>query len=376
MTKLELYCPMFIEDLKWMKIALRLADRNTGNVHPNPAVGCLIINNGRIVGRGWTQAGGRPHAEIMALEQAGNLAAGATVYTTLEPCSHYGHTPPCCDALIAAGINRLVGSMKDPDTRVNGTGFLKLRDAGVEVIEGVEEKAAINLNKGFVSKIKSGLPLITLKLALSIDSQIATSAGESKWITGTAARSAGHLLRSRHDAILTGIGTVCADNPILNCRINGLEERSPVRIVLDTKLQIPMMSNLVATAPKYKTIIFTTKAAVDTKKVELKKLGLDIISVDTDNNGRVSLMVVLQTLVKLGITRVLVECGSMLASEFIRLNLVDRLVVHRAPIVIGGDGKPSINSIGVAKLDMAISFGRPQIEQVENDIIETYQRRV
>ena len=364
-----------MEDLKWMKIALRLADRNTGNVHPNPAVGCLIIKNDRVVGRGWTQAGGRPHAEVMALQQAGELAAGSTVYTTLEPCSHHGHTPPCCDALIAAGINRLVGAMKDPDPRVNGTGFWKLRDGGVEVTEGVEEKAAIDLNKGFVSKIKSGIPLITLKLALSIDSQIATATGESKWITGTAARNAGHLLRSRHDAVLTGIGTVCADDPTLNCRINGLEDRSPVRIVLDTKLQIPMISNLVTTAVRYKTIIFTTKSAVDAKTIKLKTLGLDIISVDADNNGRISLMVVLQSLVKLGITRVLVECGSTLASEFIRLDLVDRLVVYRAPVVIGSDGKPSINSIGVTKLDMAVSFELLQIEQVENDIIETYQRQ-
>jgi diaminohydroxyphosphoribosylaminopyrimidine deaminase/5-amino-6-(5-phosphoribosylamino)uracil reductase len=366
---------MHVEDSKWMKIALRLADRNIGNVHPNPAVGCLIINNGKVVGRGWTQAGGRPHAEIIALQQAKNLALGATVYTTLEPCSHHGQTPPCSNALIAAGIKRLVASMKDPDARVNGGGFLRLRNAGVEVIEGVEEKEAIDLNHGFISKLKLGLPLITLKLAVSIDSRIATSTGESKWITGTATRNAAHLLRSRHDAILTGIGTVCADNPTLNCRINGLEGRSPIRIVLDTKLQIPMASNLVVTATKYKTIIFTAKAAAYTKKVKLQKMGLDVISVEIDNNGRVSLPAVLQKLVKIGITRVLVESGSLLASECMRLNLVDQLVVYRAPIIIGGDGKSSIDSIGVTKLDMAISFKRIKIEQVENDIIETYQRR-
>ncbi|MAZ98108.1 MAG: riboflavin biosynthesis protein RibD [Rhodospirillaceae bacterium] len=367
---------MLSKDIKWMNIALRLADRNIGNVYPNPSVGCLIIKNDRVVGRGWTQLGGRPHAEAMALRQAGPNAKGATVYSTLEPCSHFGQTPPCCDALIAAGIKRLVGGMRDPDPRVNGNGFLKLRQAGIEVTDGIQEGLATELNNGFVSKIKNKTPIVTLKLATSIDSKISTKMGESKWITGNQARHSVHFQRSRHDAILTGIGTVIADDPMLNCRLKGLENRSPVRVILDTKLKISAKNQIASSAAEYETIVFTTNEAKHRKQVQLEKLGIKIERIEMDKNGRVLINSVLATLAGNGITSVLVESGGQLAAEFIRLNLVDYLLVYCAPIVIGGDGGDAIASVGLNKLDMAFPFERIKTENLGIDLLETYKRRV
>ena len=367
---------MCSKDIKWMNIALRLADRNIGNVYPNPSVGCLIIKNDRVVGRGWTQLGGRPHAEAMALGQAGPNAAGATVYSTLEPCSHFGQTPPCSDALIAAGIKRLVGGMRDPDPRVNGNGFLKLREAGIEVTDGVQEELAIELNKSFVSKIKNKSPVVTLKLATSIDSKISTKMGESKWITGNQARHSVHFQRSRHDAILTGIGTVIADDPMLNCRIKGLEDRSPVRVILDTKLKISANNQIASSAAEYETIVFTTNEAKHGKQVQLEKLGIKIEPTEMDKNGKVSIIAVLEALADNGITSVLVESGGQLAAEFIRLNLVDYLLVYRAPIVIGGDGVAAIGNVGLSTLNMAVPFERIQTEGLGIDLLDTYRRRV
>ena len=227
------------QDRSYMQLALRLAHRGLGSNWPNPSVGCIIVKDNKIIGRGWTGQGGRPHAEHLALLQAGKNAAGATVYVTLEPCSHHGETPPCVDALISAKVKQVVVAIIDPDKRVSGKGLAKLRSKGIDVELGVCADSAAELNAGFFNRVNSGRPMVTLKLATSLDGFIATANGDSKWITSLGARLRGHLLRSEHDAILVGIGTVLKDNPSLTVRLPGLFEKSPVRIILDSRLRTP-----------------------------------------------------------------------------------------------------------------------------------------
>ncbi|MGY4803023.1 bifunctional diaminohydroxyphosphoribosylaminopyrimidine deaminase/5-amino-6-(5-phosphoribosylamino)uracil reductase RibD, partial [Teichococcus aerofrigidensis] len=223
--------PSAAQDVAQMRAALALAARGLGNTWPNPAVGCVIVKEGVVVGRGWTAPGGRPHAETEALRRAGAAARGATAYVTLEPCCHWGRTPPCADALIAAGVARVVVAMQDPDPRVDGAGLRRLREAGIAVASGMLEAEARALNAGFLKRLASGLPLLTLKLATTLDGRIATRAGESQWITGPAARRAAHALRGRHDAVLVGSGTALADDPDLTCRLPGFAPVPTVRVV-------------------------------------------------------------------------------------------------------------------------------------------------
>ena len=227
-------------DQRWMQTTLGLARRGLGAVWPNPAVGCVIVNDGRVVGRGWTQPGGRPHAETEALRRAGAMARGATAYVSLEPCCHWGQTPPCADALIGAGVRRVVVAIEDPDPRVAGNGVARLRAAGLVVDIGLGAGEAAEVNAGFLTRQRLGRPLVTLKLATSLDGRIATSSGESRWITAAPARERGHKLRAEHDAIMVGTATVLADDPQLTCRLPGLEHRSPVRVVPDRYLRIPL----------------------------------------------------------------------------------------------------------------------------------------
>ncbi|MBH68312.1 MAG: riboflavin biosynthesis protein RibD [Rhodospirillaceae bacterium] len=357
-----------------MRLAMRLARRGLGTAYPNPAVGCILVKDECIVGRGWTQAGGRPHAETMALRQAGEKARGSTAYITLEPCAHFGETPPCSRALIDAGISRVVAAVKDPDPRTNGNGFAQLKNAGIQVTEGVCTELAASVIDGFLSVINSGLPVVTLKIASSLDFRISTKTGESKWITGESARQSGHMLRAKNDAIMTGIGTIIADDPDLTCRLAGLEERSPVRVALDTRLRMPVNSNFVKLASKVTTYIFTTEKSKEKKRIELTDLGVKIIALDSNEEGRVPLMECFRILSKSGITSVLVEAGSGLASSLLRFRLVDKLIVYRAPILIGNDGIAACNSIGVEKLNEAIGFELSSLEYIEGDTMETYVR--
>ena len=240
-----------------MRAALALARRGLGNAWPNPAVGCVLVKEGRVIGRGWTQPGGRPHAETEALRRAGEAARGATAYVTLEPCSHHGRTPPCCEALAEAGITRVVMAMRDPDPRVNGRGLAMLRGAGIVVEEGLLEAEARALNAGFFRRIQAGMPVVTLKLASTLDGRIATAAGESRWITGEAARREVHALRARHDAILVGSGTVLADDPDLTCRIPGMERVPMLRVVADARLRTSPSARLVQSAGVAPVLIIT-----------------------------------------------------------------------------------------------------------------------
>ena len=258
------------------RLALRLAARGLGRTWPNPAVGCVVVKDGRIVGRGWTQPGGRPHAETEALGRAGRQALGATAYVTFEPCAHYGRTPPCTMALIHAGVRRVVVATTDPDRRVDGQGVAQLRQAGVEVELGLLRAEAEALNAGFLLKERARRPLVTLKLATSLDGRIATRSGQSQWLTGQQARARGHWLRATHDAIMVGSGTALADDPALTCRLPGLDARSPVRVVLDGRLRLPPISRLAMTACAAPTWLFTHQAA---RAEELRRLGVEVIEV-------------------------------------------------------------------------------------------------
>lgn len=368
-------CDPVIEDARWMRLALRLAKRGLGTVAPNPSVGCILVRDGRVVGRGWTQPGGRPHAETVALRQAGANAAGATAYVSLEPCSHHGETPPCAEALVAAGIVRVVGALRDPDARVDGRGYRLLRAAGIAVTEDVEGSAAARANAGFLARVTQGRPAVTLKLATTIDSRIATRDGESQWITGPSARHLVHLMRARHDAVLTGSGTVLVDDPALTCRLAGLESRSPLRVVLDSTLRTPVSSILASSARDIKSMIITTSSASREAARGLRETGVEVARVTPSDDGRVSLEAALKMLAERGITSVLLESGGELAAAFLRLDLVDELVWFRAPMLIGGDGRAALEPLGVGRLSAAPRFERLDTNQIGEDVVETYRRR-
>ena len=314
-----------------MRHALMLAERALGVVAPNPAVGCLVVTtDDRVVGRGWTQPGGRPHAEALALEQAGAAARGATAYVTLEPCAHHGHTPPCAEALIAAGVAQVVAAVEDPDPRVRGKGFAMLRSAGVGVVVGVLVKQAVRLNAGFFARVQNDRPHITCKIAQSFDGRtIPLRTGD--WITGEEARRFAHLLRAKHDAVLIGIDTVLADNPMLDCRLPGLEDRSPIRIVLDSQLRLPETSKVAQTARVIPTMVFTTAHGGD----QLRALGVEVLRVMYDKKDRPDLTAVLGALAGRGTTRVLVEGGATVISSFLAENHCDRLEIFTAPKTLG-----------------------------------------
>ena len=362
-------------DERHMAAALALAERGLGAVWPNPAVGCLLVRAGRTVGRGWTQAGGRPHAESEALRRAGAAAAGATAYVTLEPCAHHGQTPPCAEALIEARIGRLVAAMTDPDARVSGRGFKRLEAAGIEVAVGIGGDAAARLNAGYLSRVESGRPLVTLKLATSLDGRIATHGGESKWITGEAARARGHLLRARNDAILVGSGTALADDPSLTCRLPGLEQRSPVRVVMDGRLRLPPGHQLVARAPEVPTWIVTLDGADAARCKSYRAAGAEVIEVAPDRDGHPDALATLKALGERGITRLLVEGGAHIGAAMLGAKLVDRLECFRAPSIIGADGAPAAQSFALDRLVDAPSFVRRALSEAGGDVHESFDSK-
>ena len=361
------------EDIRWMRAALGLARRAVGSTAENPAVGCVIVRDGVVVGRGATQPGGRPHAETEALRQAGAAARGATAYVTLEPCAHHGQTPPCAEALASAGLSRVVAAIRDPDPRVDGGGLLALERVGIEVVTNVLSEDAAQLMAGFLARLKSGRPHVTLKLATSLDGRIATASGNSKWITGPEARARGHLMRARSDAILVGIGTVLADDPLLDCRLPGLEARSPARIVLDSTLRLPAGCRLLATAARLRTIILTTDAANPGTVAGLEAKGCEVRLIGSDEDGRVDLVAAFAMLGDLGFGRVLVEGGGSVAAGLIKGGLVDEIDWFRAPLVLGGDGLPGVAQLGLERVDQAPRMIRISVETIGHDILEIFR---
>ncbi|HEX9465496.1 MAG TPA: bifunctional diaminohydroxyphosphoribosylaminopyrimidine deaminase/5-amino-6-(5-phosphoribosylamino)uracil reductase RibD [Alphaproteobacteria bacterium] len=354
-----------------MRAALQLARRNLGAVWPNPAVGCVLVRAGAVVGRGWTQRGGRPHAETVALALAGAAAAGATAYVTLEPCSHHGQTPPCANALIAAKVARVVAAVEDPDPRVSGGGFAALRQAGIALETGVLAEEAAELNAGFFLRVREGRPLVTLKAATTLDGRIATHAGESKWITGEAARHRAHVLRTQHDAVLVGVGTALADDPQLTARLPGLAARSPVRILLDPRLRLPLTAQLIQTANKVPTWIACYADSDRSRRDVLTDCGVELIDLKPSGD-RPDMQEMLQALAARGITRVLVEGGGRVAGALLGDGLVDRLVWFRAGSIIGGDGTAVAAAFGVDRLAAAPRFKRLSVEPCGDDLMEIY----
>ncbi len=365
-----------------MRSALALARRGLGRVWPNPAVGCVIVAGGerdgaRVVGRGWTQPGGRPHAETEALERAGKAAKGATAYVSLEPCAHHGKTPPCAEALQAAGVARVVVAVADPDPRTAGKGIAALRDAKIETVENVLADAATELNAGFFMRLAQGRPLVTLKLASSLDGRIATASGESQWITGARARARTHLMRAEQDAILVGAGTAIADDPQLTCRLPGMAARSPIPIIVDGARRVPESALLFRAARERRTILATRRPDRDTKDslATLAAAGVEILELPEDTPGHVDLAAMLRALGERGLTRVMVEGGGGMGAALLRLGLVDRIAWFRAPILLGGDGVPAIAGLELAKLAEAPGFERTSVETLGDDLLETYRRR-
>jgi diaminohydroxyphosphoribosylaminopyrimidine deaminase/5-amino-6-(5-phosphoribosylamino)uracil reductase len=360
------------DDHSHMRAALALAARGLGNTWPNPAVGCVIVKDGQVVGRGWTQPGGRPHAETEALKRAGAAARGATAYVTLEPCCHWGRTPPCTDALVAAGVARVVVALRDPDPRVDGAGFARLRAAGVAVEEGLLAAEATMLNAGFIKLLRHGLPMVTLKLATSLDGRIATATKESRWITGPEARRAAHALRARHDAILVGSGTVLDDDPDLTCRLPGGVPVPAPRIVADARLRIPLPSRLVRTAREVPTLVATIPGHPQAALAPLREAGVEILETTPGPEG-LAMRAVLAALGARGITRVLAEGGSGIAASLLREGLVDRLAWFHAPIVIGGDGIPASYQLPLMELAKAPKFRRVASRPLGADVLTEFE---
>ena len=340
-------------DHYFMQQALALGARGHGRTSPNPSVGCVIVNQDfHIIGRGFTGSGGQPHAEINALEKAKSLGydtAGAAVYVTLEPCSHTGKTPPCADALVNAGIKRVIIASNDPDKRVNGKGVLMLEKAGIKVEKGLCKEEADFQHGAFFSKCGFGLPLITLKFATTLDGKIAHNDGKNKWITCETSRKIGHQFRAKNDAIMVGIGTVFKDDPDLRCRIKGLESRSPVRIILDSHLKMPLDSKLIKTAKDVPLWIITVCA--DKKKHEnFIAFGAKIIIVPKDKEGRVDLKKAMKIINKRGINSILSEGGSKVNTSLIKENLMSRIIWFKSPDRGGEGALPALEGTTIEEM--------------------------
>jgi diaminohydroxyphosphoribosylaminopyrimidine deaminase/5-amino-6-(5-phosphoribosylamino)uracil reductase len=360
------------EDIRWMALALSLSSRTLGQTWPNPAVGCVIVKDGRVQGRGHTAPGGRPHAETQALLQAGSNAKDATAYVTLEPCSHTGQTGPCAIALVAAGISRVVIATKDPDPRVSGQGINMLAQAGLAVTTGVLAKQAAKLHEGFFSRILRGRPVVTLKLASSVDGRIATSKGESQWITGPAARRYVHLLRSQHDAIMVGSGTAIADDPMLNVRTLGTDHQ-PVRVICDTKLRTPLSSKLASSAQETPVWMLHTKSRRKLSR-QWEDLGANCIQTPRGKNNRIDLEAAMTELGARGITRVFCEGGGTLAAALLDDDLVDTLITIQAGLVLGAKG---LGAIGALSGENLVDFQRLTAESsqlIGGDVVTEWRR--
>ena len=357
-------------DQTYMALALSLGRRGQGQTWPNPAVGCVIVRDGRIIGRGWTAPGGRPHAEPHARARAGEAARGATAYVSLEPCAHHGKTPPCADTLIKAGISRVVAPLQDSDPRVSGRGFAMLRAAGVEVTTGVMADQAARDLAGFFLRIREGRPRVTLKLASSFDGRIATATGDSQWITGPAARRAVHAMRARHDAVMVGAGTARADDPTLAVRGLGIT-RQPVRIVVSRRLDLPLSGNLAQSAADVPLWLCHGPDA-DPRLIEAwSGLGARLIPCAT-TAGQIDASALLQELGQAGLTSVFCEGGGALAASLLSAGLVDELIGFTAGVMIGAEGQPALGALGLSHLASAPRFDLIESRAIGPDILHRW----
>ena len=351
-------------DEQFMRLALRLARRGVGRTHPNPPVGAVVVKQGAIVGKGFHRRAGLPHAEVEALKAAGRRAQGGTLYVTLEPCAHQGRTPPCTEAILAAGIRRVVIGVRDPNPHVRGGGVEVLRSAGVVVDEGVEAPRCGELLAPFRKFVLSGLPWVTLKLAASLDGRIATSTGESRWITGEQSSAYVHRLRDEHDAVLVGAGTVRADDPELTCRRR--RGRNPLRVVLDGRLRSPLGARVFRTevAP---TLVFTSARAPQRKVAQLRARGVEVMILG--ESAHLAWPEVLRELGRRGLLSVLVEGGADVAAQALASRSVDRLLLFLAPVLIGADGRPVVGPLGVRQLAEAIRLPPLRVRRFAGDLL-------
>ncbi len=363
-------------DLRFMQLALTLGRRGQGRTWPNPAVGAVVVKDGVIVGRGWTQPGGRPHAEPEALGRAGEAARGATLYVTLEPCSHVGKSPPCVDAVISAGIVRVVSAIEDPNPEVAGQGHAKLRAAGITVDIGLCTAEAAHDHAGHFRRIRDKRPHVILKLAVSLDDKIGAAGRKPVAISGEAAKARVHLLRAQCDAILVGIGTVRADDPLLTCRLPGMEARSPIRVVLDRALRISGTSKLVQSARQTPLWVMTSDLAEAPAAVKLGAAGAQVIRVATTTAPPpgLDLAAALRGLAEKGITRLLVEGGARVASSFVTAGLVDEVWLLRGADMVGADGVPALETLPLSALTGSPAFKQRASEMLHNDTLTIYER--
>ena len=359
-------------DLRFMQLALSLGRRGLGRTAPNPAVGAVVVKDGVILGRGWTQPGGRPHAETEALKRAGKEAKGATLYVTLEPCSHQGKTPPCIDAIIRSGIARVVSALEDPNPEVAGQGYARLRERGIAVEAGLEAAAAARQHAGHIRRMRDGRPQVLLKLAASADGKAGLLGRKPAGITGEVARARVHQMRAESDAILVGIGTVLSDDPHLTCRLPGMMEWSPVRVILDARLRIPLATSIVGTARETPTWVFTTPNASPVAEDILKAKGVEVFRVH-GKDGRLDLKAVLKALAGRGITRLMVEGGPTVAAAFIKADLVDEAALFRSPNPLG-EGIDVLEDLPLTALTKSPKLKPVASETVGTDTLELFER--
>jgi diaminohydroxyphosphoribosylaminopyrimidine deaminase/5-amino-6-(5-phosphoribosylamino)uracil reductase len=358
-------------DERYMRLAFALGRRNLGRTWPNPAVGAVIVKDGIILARGWTQPSGRPHAEVEALRRAKKTAQGATMYVTLEPCSHEGKTPPCADAIIRAGISRVVSALEDPNPEVAGQGHERLRAKGVAVDIGLGAEEARRTHAGHIARVSRGRPHVTLKLAVSADGKAGLPGRKQAAITGEAARERVFQMRAASDGILVGIGTVLADDPQLTCRLPGMFERSPVRVVLDEQLNLPLATSVVATVRETPTWVFTSRKPSAIAEEILQQKGCKVFRVD-DSGGRLDLHQVVKVLADQGITRLMVEGGPIVAASFVDADLVDEAVLLRGEKIIGAGGIDPLEGMPFDALTSRLK--RLGSEKIGPDAIEYFMR--
>lgn len=363
----------FDADTRFMALALTLGRRGLGNTWPNPAVGAVVVKDGVIVGRGWTQPGGRPHAEVEALVRAGASARGATLYATLEPCSHHGKTPPCADAIVKAGIARVVAAIGDPNPQVAGEGFARLARQGVAVDTGVLADEALRAHAGHIRRIRDGRPHVTLKLAVSSDGKAGLAERRPVAITGEAARDHVHLMRAEHDAVITGIGTVLSDDPLLTCRLPGMAGRSPVRVVLDSMLRTPLDAKLMHGVREVPLWIMADESAPADRAAALTAAGVEVVRV-AGRAGRLDLTAVLALLAERGITRLMVEAGPIVSASFLKADLVDAAALFRSPNQLGAESLDALEGLPLAALTQSPRLRLVTDERVGHDSLSTYER--
>ena len=362
-------------DQRYMQLALALGRRGQGRTWPNPAVGAVVVKDGVIVGRGWTQPGGRPHAEPEALRRAGEAARGATLYVTLEPCSHFGKSPPCVDAVMASGISRVVSAIEDPNPEVAGKGHAKLRAAGIIVDVGLCAAEAARDHAGHCRRILDKRPHVILKLAVSADDKIGAAGHKPVAITGEAAKTQVYLLRAHSDAILVGIGTVLSDDPLLTCRLPGMEVRSPVRVVLDRALRISGNSRLVHSARATPLWVMASETAEAAAAARLGAAGAHVIRVPTDlAKPGLDLSAVLHALSENGITRLMIEGGARVAASFVAAGLVDEIWLLRGPAAVGADGVPALDALPLAAITQSPAYRVRASETLDTDSLTIYER--